>query len=88
MFSVFCFLQKADGLYLPSQVTFRHANDYVTYAWVEDDEISSNEDSKQVITSLSNVVTFRGVFKGLFVPYPLFQDFLLFLSSQTYEVTI
>lgn len=85
---VFCFLQKADSLYLPSQVTFRHANDYVTYAWVEDDEISSNEDSKQVITSLSNVVTFRGVFKGLFVPYPLLQDFLLFLSSQTYEVTI
>ncbi|POI27117.1 hypothetical protein CIB84_009132 [Bambusicola thoracicus] len=70
------------------KVTFRHANDYVTYAWVEDDEISSNEDSKQVITSLSNVVPFRGVFKGLFVSYLLLQDFLLFLSSQTYEVTV
>lgn len=69
-------------------MTFRHANDYVTYAWVEDDEISSNEDSKQVITSLPNAVPFRGVFKALFVPYPLLQDFLLFLSSQTYEVTV
>ncbi|NXT21483.1 INP5K phosphatase, partial [Syrrhaptes paradoxus] len=30
------------------KVTFRHTNDYVTYAWVEDDEVSSDKDSKQV----------------------------------------
>ena len=45
---MFCFLQKADGLHLSLQVAFRHVNDYVTYAWVEDDEISSNKDGKQV----------------------------------------
>ncbi|XP_062471762.1 inositol polyphosphate 5-phosphatase K isoform X5 [Pezoporus occidentalis] len=26
------------------KVTFKHVNDYVTYSWVEDDEISSNKD--------------------------------------------
>lgn len=29
-------------------MNFRHVKDYVTYAWVEDDEIASNRDSKQV----------------------------------------
>ncbi|OXB70909.1 UNVERIFIED_CONTAM: hypothetical protein H355_008215 [Colinus virginianus] len=59
---VFCFLQKADALYLPSQVTFRHANDYVTYAWVEDDEISSNKDSKQVYMSAAEIPDVGGEF--------------------------
>lgn len=27
---------------------FRHPNDYVTYAWVQDNEISSGKDVKQV----------------------------------------
>ncbi|XP_020659193.2 inositol polyphosphate 5-phosphatase K isoform X2 [Pogona vitticeps] len=30
------------------KVTFRHPNDYVMYAWVQDNEISSREDAKQV----------------------------------------
>ncbi|XP_074869481.1 inositol polyphosphate 5-phosphatase K isoform X3 [Carettochelys insculpta] len=33
------------GLY---QVAFRHVNDYVTYAWVKDDEISSSQDVTQI----------------------------------------
>ncbi|XP_066491252.1 inositol polyphosphate 5-phosphatase K isoform X1 [Tiliqua scincoides] len=30
------------------KMTFRHPNDYVMYAWVQDNEISSGEDAKQV----------------------------------------
>ncbi|XP_039245191.1 inositol polyphosphate 5-phosphatase K isoform X3 [Pipra filicauda] len=44
------------------KVTFRHMNDYVTYAWVEDDEISSNKDSKQVYMSASEIPTMGGEF--------------------------
>ncbi|XP_026576935.1 inositol polyphosphate 5-phosphatase K [Pseudonaja textilis] len=33
------------GLY---RVSFRHANDYVTYVWVQDNEISSEDGAKQV----------------------------------------
>lgn len=33
------------GLY---KVTFRHANDYVMYVWVQDNEVSSGEDVRQV----------------------------------------
>ncbi|XP_052545124.1 inositol polyphosphate 5-phosphatase K isoform X1 [Tympanuchus pallidicinctus] len=44
------------------KVTFRHANDYVTYAWVEDDEISSNEDSKQVYMSAAEIPDVGGEF--------------------------
>ncbi|XP_048180735.1 inositol polyphosphate 5-phosphatase K isoform X3 [Corvus hawaiiensis] len=44
------------------QVTFRHVNDYVTYAWVEDDEISSNKDSKQVYMSASEIPKMGGEF--------------------------
>lgn len=44
------------------KVTFRHANDYVTYAWVEDDEISSNEDSKQVYMSAAEIPDMGGKF--------------------------
>ncbi|XP_063258645.1 inositol polyphosphate 5-phosphatase K isoform X1 [Prinia subflava] len=44
------------------QVTFRHVKDYVTYAWVEDDEISSNKDSKQVYMSASEIPKTGGEF--------------------------
>ncbi|XP_068010734.1 inositol polyphosphate 5-phosphatase K isoform X2 [Melanerpes formicivorus] len=44
------------------KVTFRHANDYVTYAWVEDDEISSNKDSKQVYMSAAEIPDIGGEF--------------------------
>ncbi|KAM6049357.1 inositol polyphosphate 5-phosphatase K isoform 2-T2 [Chlamydotis macqueenii] len=44
------------------KVTFRHVNDYVTYAWVEDDEISSNEDSKQVYMSAAEIPDTGGEF--------------------------
>ncbi|NXH87415.1 INP5K phosphatase, partial [Edolisoma coerulescens] len=44
------------------KVTFRHVNDYVTYAWVEDDEISSNKDSKQVYMSASEIPNMGGEF--------------------------
>ncbi|NWW78864.1 INP5K phosphatase, partial [Climacteris rufus] len=44
------------------QVAFRHVNDYVTYAWVEDDEISSDKDSKQVYLSASEIPKMGGEF--------------------------
>ncbi|XP_038013634.1 inositol polyphosphate 5-phosphatase K isoform X1 [Motacilla alba alba] len=44
------------------QVTFRHVKDYVTYAWVEDDEISSSRDSKQVYMSASEIPKMGGEF--------------------------
>ncbi|NWV33363.1 INP5K phosphatase, partial [Grantiella picta] len=44
------------------QVNFRHVNDYITYAWVEDDEISSDRDSKQVYMSAPNVPEMGGEF--------------------------
>ncbi|NXH47645.1 INP5K phosphatase, partial [Dicaeum eximium] len=44
------------------QVTFRHVKDYVTYAWVEDDEISSDRDSKQVYMSASEIPRSGGQF--------------------------
>ncbi|XP_048374631.1 inositol polyphosphate 5-phosphatase K isoform X2 [Sphaerodactylus townsendi] len=42
------------GLY---KVTFRHANDYAAYAWVQDNEISSGEDAKQVYLSTEGLTT-------------------------------
>ncbi|XP_077044705.1 inositol polyphosphate 5-phosphatase K isoform X1 [Agelaius phoeniceus] len=42
------------------QVTFRHVKDYVTYAWVEDDEISSSRDSKEVYMSASEIPKMGG----------------------------
>ncbi|NWR48332.1 INP5K phosphatase, partial [Regulus satrapa] len=44
------------------QVTFRHVKDYVTYAWVEDDEFSSSRDSKQVYISASEIPKTGGEF--------------------------
>ncbi|XP_071431217.1 inositol polyphosphate 5-phosphatase K isoform X3 [Pithys albifrons albifrons] len=44
------------------KVSFRHVNDYVTYAWVEDDEISSNKDSKQVYMSAAEIPNMGGEF--------------------------
>ncbi|KAM6110580.1 inositol polyphosphate 5-phosphatase K isoform 2-T2 [Pterocles gutturalis] len=44
------------------KVTFRHTNDYVTYAWVEDDEVSSNKDSKQVYMSAAEIPDLGGEF--------------------------
>ncbi|XP_074746042.1 inositol polyphosphate 5-phosphatase K isoform X3 [Strix uralensis] len=44
------------------KVAFRHVNDYVTYAWVEDDEISSNKDSKQVYMSAAEIPDMGGEF--------------------------
>ncbi|NWV90621.1 INP5K phosphatase, partial [Machaerirhynchus nigripectus] len=44
------------------QVTFRHVNDYITYAWVEDHEVSSNKDSKQVYMSTSEIAKMGGEF--------------------------
>ncbi|NWY65215.1 INP5K phosphatase, partial [Erithacus rubecula] len=44
------------------QVTFRHMKDYVTYAWVEDDEISSTSNSKQVYMSASEIPRMGGEF--------------------------
>ncbi|XP_015735942.1 inositol polyphosphate 5-phosphatase K isoform X2 [Coturnix japonica] len=44
------------------KVTFKHANDYITYAWVEDDEVSSNEDSKQVYMSAAEIPDMGGEF--------------------------
>ncbi|XP_028942825.1 inositol polyphosphate 5-phosphatase K isoform X1 [Antrostomus carolinensis] len=44
------------------KVAFRHVNDYVTYAWVEDDEISSNKDSKQVYMSAAEIPDVGGEF--------------------------
>lgn len=36
------------ALPLARQVAFRHVNDYVTYVWVQDNEISSEDRAKQV----------------------------------------
>ncbi|XP_054858033.1 inositol polyphosphate 5-phosphatase K [Eublepharis macularius] len=47
------------GLY---KVTFRHANDYVIYAWVQDNEISSGEDAKQVYLSTEELPMAGGQF--------------------------
>ncbi|XP_042713997.1 inositol polyphosphate 5-phosphatase K isoform X5 [Chrysemys picta bellii] len=47
------------GLY---QVAFRHVNDYVTYAWVKDDEISSSEDVTQVYISADEIPHAGGEF--------------------------
>ncbi|XP_067422115.1 inositol polyphosphate 5-phosphatase K isoform X2 [Emydura macquarii macquarii] len=47
------------GLY---QVAFRHVNDYVTYAWVKDDEISSSEDVTQVYISADEIPHSGGEF--------------------------
>uniref|UniRef100_A0A8D0GT53 Inositol polyphosphate-5-phosphatase K n=1 Tax=Sphenodon punctatus TaxID=8508 RepID=A0A8D0GT53_SPHPU len=47
------------GLY---KVTFRHVNDYVTYAWVKDDEISSSEDANQVYLNADEIPHAGGEF--------------------------
>ncbi|XP_038231426.1 inositol polyphosphate 5-phosphatase K isoform X5 [Dermochelys coriacea] len=47
------------GLY---QVAFRHVNDYVTYTWVKDDEISSSEDVTQVYISADEIPHAGGKF--------------------------
>ncbi|XP_009674199.2 inositol polyphosphate 5-phosphatase K isoform X2 [Struthio camelus] len=44
------------------KVTFKHVNDYVTYAWVKDDEISSNSDSKQVYMNAEEIPDMGGEF--------------------------
>ncbi|NXA35321.1 INP5K phosphatase, partial [Eudromia elegans] len=44
------------------KVTFKHANDYVTYAWVKDDEISSNNDSNQVYMNAEEIPNMGGEF--------------------------
>ncbi|KAM4648362.1 inositol polyphosphate 5-phosphatase K isoform 4-T4 [Amazona ochrocephala] len=44
------------------KVTFKHVNDYVTYSWVEDDEISSNKDGKQVYMSAAEIPDVGGEF--------------------------
>ncbi|NXQ40566.1 INP5K phosphatase, partial [Catharus fuscescens] len=44
------------------QVAFRHVKDYVTYAWVVDDEIASSRDSKQVYMSASEIPRKGGEF--------------------------
>ncbi|XP_021406696.1 inositol polyphosphate 5-phosphatase K isoform X2 [Lonchura striata] len=44
------------------QVTFKHVKDYVTYAWVEDDEVSSSKNSKQVYMSASEIPKMGGEF--------------------------
>ncbi|XP_074969452.1 inositol polyphosphate 5-phosphatase K isoform X2 [Phalacrocorax aristotelis] len=44
------------------KVAFRHVNDCVTYTWVEDDEISSNKDSKQVYMSAAEIPDMGGEF--------------------------
>ncbi|RLV89138.1 hypothetical protein DV515_00015032 [Chloebia gouldiae] len=44
------------------QVTFKHAKDYVTYAWVEDDEVSSSKNGKQVYMSASEIPKMGGEF--------------------------
>ncbi|KAJ1186463.1 hypothetical protein NDU88_003244 [Pleurodeles waltl] len=47
------------GLY---KVGFRHTNDYVTYAWVKDDEISFSEDVNQVYISADEIPLEGGEF--------------------------
>ncbi|XP_019401416.1 PREDICTED: inositol polyphosphate 5-phosphatase K isoform X2 [Crocodylus porosus] len=47
------------GLY---KVTFKHVNDYVTYAWVKDDEISFTEDTNLVYMSANEIPHAGGEF--------------------------
>lgn len=47
------------GLY---RVGFRHTNDYVTYAWVKDDEISFSKDCNQVYISADEIPLDGGEF--------------------------
>ncbi|XP_069617437.1 inositol polyphosphate 5-phosphatase K isoform X2 [Ranitomeya imitator] len=47
------------GLY---RVSFRHTHDYVTYAWVKDDEISFSEDCNQVYISADEIPLEGGEF--------------------------
>ncbi|XP_042298666.1 inositol polyphosphate 5-phosphatase K isoform X4 [Sceloporus undulatus] len=47
------------GLY---KVTFRHPNDYVMYAWVQDNEISSGDDAKQVYLGAEELPATGGEF--------------------------
>ncbi|XP_018101770.1 inositol polyphosphate 5-phosphatase K isoform X2 [Xenopus laevis] len=47
------------GLY---RVGFRHTNDYVTYAWVKDDEISFSEDCNQVYMNADDIPLDGGEF--------------------------
>ncbi|KAM4699625.1 inositol polyphosphate 5-phosphatase K isoform 2-T2 [Discoglossus pictus] len=47
------------GLY---RAGFRHTNDYVTYAWVKDDEISFSEDCNQVYISADEIPLDGGEF--------------------------
>ncbi|KAG8437231.1 hypothetical protein GDO86_008075 [Hymenochirus boettgeri] len=47
------------GLY---RVGFRHTNDYVTYAWVKDDEISFSEDCNQVYINADEIPLDGGEF--------------------------
>ncbi|KAM8976074.1 inositol polyphosphate 5-phosphatase K isoform 2-T2 [Pelodytes ibericus] len=47
------------GLY---RIGFRHTNDYVTYAWVKDDEISFCEDCNQVYISADEIPLDGGEF--------------------------
>ncbi|XP_053562218.1 inositol polyphosphate 5-phosphatase K isoform X2 [Bombina bombina] len=47
------------GLY---RVGFRHTNDYVTYAWVKDDEISFSKDCSQVYISADEIPLNGGEF--------------------------
>ncbi|KAM9320861.1 inositol polyphosphate 5-phosphatase K isoform 3-T3 [Gastrophryne carolinensis] len=47
------------GLY---KVGFRHTNDYVTYAWVKDDEISFSKDCNQVYISADEIPLDGGEF--------------------------
>ncbi|XP_053131241.1 inositol polyphosphate 5-phosphatase K isoform X2 [Hemicordylus capensis] len=47
------------GLY---RVAFRHPNDYVMYAWVQDNEISSGEDARQVYLGAEELPAAGGEF--------------------------
>ncbi|MEE6469239.1 hypothetical protein FKM82_008548 [Ascaphus truei] len=47
------------GLY---RVGFRHTNDYITYAWVKDDEISFSEDCNQVYIGADEIPLDGGEF--------------------------
>lgn len=47
------------GLY---RVGFRHTNDYVTYAWVKDDEISFSKDCSQVYINADEIPLDGGEF--------------------------
>ncbi|XP_062815792.1 inositol polyphosphate 5-phosphatase K isoform X3 [Anolis carolinensis] len=47
------------GLY---KVTFKHPNDYVMYAWVQDNEISSGDEAKQVYLGAEELPSSGGEF--------------------------